>query len=236
MKSFVIYLVITSLSVLSCQKLLFNEDEGTREIILEDFHSVKISGIYDLVLIQDSTNRLVVSGSNDINSIDAFITDDTLIIDNHRKMSLNPVKNRLALHFSNLSHIVTFDPVTVSNRGIIKADMIIFEAKGEIAEVRLVLECNNLYVFNSANTLGYFHFIGKTGTCVFWNRYGSAIFADSLISKDAEVYNESVGDVNVNASDNLRAFILGSGNICYHGNPAINIAEKSGAGRLMRLD
>jgi hypothetical protein len=236
MRNFLIYIVITSLSVLSCQKIFFNEDEGTRELILEDFHSVKISGIYDLVLIQDSTNRLVVSGSNDINSIDAIVRDDTLIIDNHKGMALNPDKNRLALHFSNLSHIVTFDPVTVSNRGTIKADLIIYEAKGEIAEVRLVIDCNNLYVFNSANTLGYFHFIGKAGSCVFWNRYGSAIFADSLISKDAEVYNESVGDVNVNASDNLKAFILGSGNICYHGTPAIAIAEKSGAGRLMKLD
>jgi hypothetical protein len=45
-----------------------------------------------------------------------------------------------------------------------------------------------------------------------------------------------VGDVNINASDNIEAFIRGPGNICYYGHPVINLVEKRGTGKIIRLD
>ena len=236
MKSILIYLVFASFFIISCQKIFFNEDESTRELFFEDFHAVKISGIYNIVLIQDSANRLVITGKNDINSIDAVINDDTLIIDDHKKMSFNPDKNTLALHFSNLEYMVSYDPVNVSNTDTIKADQFLYDAIGEIAEVRLVVDCNYFLVVNSANTLGYFYFNGKANNCTFFNRYGCSIFADSLSCKNAEIVNESVGDVYINASENIKAFIWGPGNIYYYGTPVIEIAEKRGDGKIIRLD
>jgi len=235
MKSILIYLVLASFFIISCQKIFFNEDESTRELFFEDFHAVKISGIYNIVLIQDSANRLVITGKNDINSIDAVINDDTLIIDDHKKMSFNPDKNTLALHFSNLEYMVSYDPVNVSNTDTIKADQFLYAAIGEIAEVRLVVDCNYFLVVNSANTLGYFYFNGKANNCTFFNRYGCSIFADSLSCKNAEIVNESVGDVYINASENIKAFIWGPGNIYYYGTPVIEIAEKRGDGKIIRL-
>jgi hypothetical protein len=236
MKSLLIYLVLASFFIISCQKIFFNEDESTRELFFEDFHAVKISGIYNIVLIQDSTNRLVITGKNDINSIDAVINDDTLIIYDHKKMSFNPSKNTLALHYSNLEYMVSYDPVNVSNDDTIKADQFLYYAIGEIAEVRLVVDCNYFIVVNSANTLGYFHFNGKANNCTFFNSYGCSIFADSLSCKNAKIINESVGDVYINASENIKAFIRGPGNIYYHGTPVIEIAEKRGDGNIIRLD
>lgn len=235
-KNILIYLVLASFIIISCQKLFFNEDETTRELFFEDFHAVKISGIYNIVLIQDSANRLVITGKNDINSIDAVIKKDTLIIDNHKKMSFNPNKNTLALHFSNLEYMVSYDPVNVSNTDTIKADHFLYEAIGEIAEVRLTVDCNYFLVVNSANTLGYFYFNGIADNCTFFNRYGCSIFADSLSCKNAEIVNESVGDVYINASENIRAYIWGPGNIYYYGNPLIEIAEKRGNGKIIRVD
>jgi Putative auto-transporter adhesin, head GIN domain len=236
MKSFYIYLILVSVLIISCQKILFNDDESTREIILKDFHAVKISGIYNFVLIQDSTNRLVIMGKNDINSIDAMIKNDTPIIDDHKNISFNPNKNALTLHFSNLKYIDSSDPINLSNADTIQADQFSLVAGGEIAEVRLVFKCNHFYAVDNSNTLGYFHFIGKTETCWIWNRYGSIMYADSLHCKDAAIYNESVGNVNINASDNIDAFIRGPGNIGYYGTPVINIAEKRGTGKIIRLD
>jgi hypothetical protein len=236
MRRVFIFIVFAALFALSCQKIFFNEDEGQREINLEDFHSVRITGIYNLVLIQDSTNKLVVTGRNDINSINAVVKNDTLIISNHIKKSFNTEKNRLDLHFRTLTHLVTSDPVNVSTTGSIKTDHFLFEAIGEIAEVRLAIDCDFLYAMTSANTLGYIHFTGKANGCLLWNRYGSSMIADSLLCKEAEVYNESIGNVNVNATDNIKAFIRGPGNICYHGAPVIKVMETTGAGKLIRLD
>jgi hypothetical protein len=220
----------------SCQKILFNEEERAREILLEDFHAVKIKGIYNIILIQDSANRLVITGRNNINSIDAVIRDDTLIINDHRRMSLNPGMNTLVLHFSNLEYMVTYDPVNVSNTDTIKADRFSYDAIGEIAEVRLVIDCNSIIVFNSANTLGYLYFYGKANDCTFCNRYGCCIFAESLSCRRAEIINESVGDVYINASENIKAYIWGPGNIYYYGTPVIEIAERRGEGKVIRTD
>jgi hypothetical protein len=136
--------------------MLFNEDESTRELLFESFNSIKVSGIYNIVLIQDSTNRLVISGRNDIKSIDVVIDNDTLVIDDHKKMPFNPNRNTLAIHFTDLSYMVTYDPVNVSNEDTLKADQFIYYGIGEITEAKLVVDCNNLVVFNSANTLGIF--------------------------------------------------------------------------------
>ena len=236
MKRFLICIVLASVLIISCKEILFTGEESSREISLDDFHAVKFLGIYNIVLIQDSTNRLVIKGNNNINSIDALVNEDTLVINDHKKRSFNPNKNSLYLHFSNLQHIACYDPVNLSNTDTIKADQLTLYALGEIAEVRLVFRCNYFIAVNDANTLGYLHFIGKTQRCWIWDRYGSTMFADSLLCREAVVYNESVGDVRINASDNIDAFIRGPGNIYYHGNPIIKIGEKRGTGRIIRLD
>jgi hypothetical protein len=185
--------------------------------------------------VQDSANRLDITGSNDISSVDAAVVEDTLIIDNHRKMSFNPDKNKLVIHFSNLGYMVTNDPANVTNRDTIYAGQFIFEAFGEIVEARMVFNCDNLYFVSYPYSLGFFHFSGKSNSCILSNSYGSTVFADSLHCKYAEVITTSVGDVYINASENITAYLLGPGNIYYHGNPAIEIAEKKGSGRIISL-
>jgi hypothetical protein len=236
MKSLIIYLVSTLLLIISCQKIIFNENENTKEVLLEDFHAVKFSGIYNIVLNQDSANRLVIAGKKDINSIDAVIKDDTLIIDDHKKMSFNTGRNTLSLHFSNLEYIATYDPVNISNTDTIKADLFYYDAIGEIAEARLVIDCEYLYVVNYPNTLGYFYFSGKVDGCTFINSYGCSIFADSLSCKNAVIDNGSAGDVYINASENIQALIRGTGNIYYYGSPVVGIVERIGSGKLIRID
>ncbi len=235
MKKIFIYLILTTLVCVSCKELLFHNEITARTIELKDFHAVRIFGIYDIVLIQDSTNRVVITGSNDVGSVDASVVDDTLVIDNHKRMSLNPDKNKLAIHFSNLGYMVTNDPANVTNSDTIYAGQFIFEAFGEIVEAKLVLNCDNLYFVSYPYSLGFFHFSGKSNSCLLWNNYGSTIFADSLQCKSSEVITSSVGDVYVNSSENLRVTLDGPGNIYYHGNPVIDIAGKKGTGRIIRL-
>lgn len=235
MKKIFIYFTLASLFSVSCNELLFNDELTTRTIMFGDFHAVKISGIYDIVLVQDSANRLDITGRNDINSIKASVIDDTLIIDNHKKMTFNPNKNKLVIHFSNVGYMVTNDPANVTNSDTIHAGQFIFEAFGEIVEAKMVFNCDNLYFVSYPYSLGFFHFSGKCNSCILSNSYGSTIFADSLHCKYAEVITTSVGDVFVNASENISAYLLGPGNIYYHGNPVIEIVEEKGTGRMIPL-
>jgi hypothetical protein len=186
-------------------------------------------------MIQDSTDRLVISGKNNVGSVSAVIVNDTLVISGNRKLNLNPEKNTIVIHFSSLKYMITYDPVSISCSGILKADHFSYDAIGEIAEIRLAVDCNFFQLVNSANTLGNFYFKGRSEYCSFFNRYGSRIFADSLTCLYADITNESIGDVRINASENITANILGPGDICYYGEPEIEIAEKRGDGNMIRL-
>jgi len=235
MKRFIIYLIPLAILISSCQKILFNDEESTRVILLQDFHNVKIYGIFKIVLIQDSLNKLVITGNNDINSIGAWIMDGELVIEDPSKMSFNTDKNRLEIHFTSLESVVPFNPVSISNVDTIKADIFIFDAVVEVAEVNLVVDCNILVV-GSANSIGEFHLSGKAGVCYLYCLYGCSFLGEDLSCRVAEIHNESVGDVYINASESITAFIRGPGNIYYHGNPVIDIAEKRGDGRVIRMD
>ncbi len=219
----------------SCRELLFNDESGTRKIVLDNFHAVDVTGIFNLVLLQDSSDLLEISGKNNIGSIDAYINNDTLIIRDPHIKSFNPYKNTLRLHFTDIKYLVTRDPVTLTCPDTIRAGTLGYDAIGEIAEVRLKVVCNTLVIVNSANTLGFFHLSGKASTTSYFNRYGCSIFADSLYVKNAIVRNESIGEVHVNASENLTVYINGPGNIFYFGDPVVTIAEKNGDGRVIKI-
>jgi hypothetical protein len=235
MKIILMFFLSVSVFITSCNEILFHEELTTRTIVTGDFHALRVYGIYDIVLIQDSTNRIDISGVNNVSSVDAVVINDTLIVDNHKRITFNPHKNKLSVHFTDLRYLVTNDPVNVTNYDTIRAGQLIFEAYGEIVEARMVLNCDNLYFVSYPYSLGFFHFSGKSNSCLLWNNYGSTIFADSLSCKYAEIITSSVGDVFVNASENIRISLDGPGNVYYHGNPAIEIAEKKGTGKIIPL-
>ena len=228
-------MVSAMLLLASCQKILFSEEEITREIPLEDFSAAEIRGVFNIILIQDSTDRLVITGKNDIRSIDAFIENGILKVSDPVIMSFNTKRNTMAIHFTSLESLTAFNPVNITNVDTIRADMFTFSAIVEIAEVNLVVDCNTLQAV-SANTLGHFNLSGKTGYCFIATWYGCSFLAGDLTCRQAEIMHESVGDVYINATETITAYIRGPGNIYYHGDPAITVAEKKGEGKLIRLD
>lgn len=233
MKFVLKYILIGAVVFVSCQKILFRGEESSREIKLKDFHNIDISGIYDIVLVQDSSNMLIINGKNDINAIDIHLNNDTLIIDDHKKMSLNPARNMLEIHFRDLNYMITRDPVNISNHDTIHSDVFQYYAVGEISETRLVLDCNYLVLTTTSNSLGYFYLSGRSDYCDLSARYGCSIFAEHLLCENADILNESVGDIHTNASVKLRVWLKGPGNIFCHSDPETEIVEQSGKGSLI---
>ena len=219
----------------SCRKLFFDGETLTRLITLQDFHAADFSGIFNIKLVQDSVCSLEITGEKNPGSIIACVENDTLIIKDPHIKSFNPNKNTLILHFKDLKYLVTRNPVTLTTQDTIRTATLSYDAIGEIAEVRMMIDCNTFILVNSANTLGFFHLAGKAENTNYFNRYGCSIIADSLQVKNAVVRNESIGEVRINASEMITAYIVGPGNIFYYGNPVIHIAEKTGEGRIIKI-
>ena len=222
-----------------CESLFDSgSEEKTREISLDDFNTARIYTMCNLILVQDTVNYLVLSGEEkNINSVETSIEKDTLIIKDKSKFRLFNKTGRptIYMHFKKIRSLWVHEPADISNLDTIRLDVFSVFPIGEIGEVDLTVDCEIFVMHCSANTLGYLHVKGKAGLCQFFNRYGCTFFADSLHAKNAEIINESIGDVFINASEKLSVYLWGNGNIYYYGSPEIEIKEKRGAGEVISI-
>ncbi len=238
-----IYLFLMKFAILlifiNCSGIFSKDDREIirKEMRLDSFSHVIVYGIYDVELKQDTVHKLIIEGVEDyISDIRAQAENDTLIIRDIQK-NIFRIEERpvLYLHFSDINYLWTFNPVKVTSNDTLKLDWFYYYPIGEIGEARLIVKCDFFGLDNSANTLGRFYISGTAHMARFYNRYGSSIYADSLRSRVVHVYNESVGDVYVNADSLLQVFIWGPGNIYYSGDPAVQIVEKRNTGQVIKL-
>jgi hypothetical protein len=225
---------------ISCEGI-FSKDKNEiirKDIALNRFNHIKIYGIYDVILIQDTVHKLTIEGAEDVVAdIEAWVDNDTLIIrDMHKNLFRIEERPTLYLHFADITYLCTFNPAKVTNVDTLRLDWFYFYPIGEIGEAQLTVKCNFFGMDNSANTLGRFYIRGMTQTARFYNRYGSSIYADSLISRVVYVFNESVGAVYVNVGEELKVYVWGPGNIYYSGDPDVQIVERRNTGQVLKLN
>ena len=208
--------------------------------ILAEFNSILVRDIFNLILVQDSLNMIVLEGGeNLLPNVTTDVKNDTLIINNTTKCNWlrDYDKIKLFIHFTNLEYLVTYDPVKVISYDTVKCDSLEYYAIGEIGEADLILDCGYFRFDDSFNTLGHFKFRGRADKSRFFVNYGSSLYADSLISRNADIFYKTIGEIYIHVTEHLRVWIWGSGNIYYTGNPdLVEVIEKKSTGILIKAD
>ncbi len=229
----------------SCEKessncFFANGSIEKKEIVLDDFTSIEVYDIFNMILIQDTVNRIVLEGGeNLLQHVEIRIKDDTLKISHSiRCIWLREYeKINIYVYFSRLDRIVADAPVRIISSDTLTCSNLEYFALGEIGEADMILNCNYFRFDGSYSTLGQFRFKGKSDKSRFYVNYGSSVFADSLISGQADVYFKTIGDIHVHVTEHLRVWIWGPGNVYYSGNPGkVEIMEKRSTGRLIKVD
>lgn len=244
MKKLISVIIILFL-IYSCEKessnCFFKKGNITKkEMLLDDFCSIEVHDIFNLILIQDTIHKVVLEGGeNLLPHVETSIKDDTLTI----KHSIRCIwlrdyeKINIYVYFSRLDRIVTYAPVKIITSDTLRCNNLEYFAIGEIGEADMILNCNYFRFDDSYSTLGQFKFKGKSDKSRFYVNYGSSLFADSLISKEADIYFKTIGDIRVHVTEHLRAWIWGPGNVYYSGNPGkVEIMEKRSTGSLIKAD
>ncbi|HLN20632.1 MAG TPA: DUF2807 domain-containing protein [Bacteroidales bacterium] len=237
-KSYIIIYIIVIASLLtgSCTEILFSDDEQVKTFTPGKFNAIVIDGTFDIKLVQDSADLIILNGSNSMSKTEVSVLNDTLMITDRSGFNPEPGRNKLEIHFTGISFLETRKSVNVTNYPAIKGTSFAWNALGEIVESSLDLDLGVFIFCTSANTLGLVNLQGKAETLIVFNRYGNRVSAGNLLCKNADIANESAGYVYVNASETLVAYLLGNGNIYYYGDPAISINEKKGLGNLIRMN
>ena len=101
----------------------------------------------------------------------------------------------------------------------------------------LILNCDYFRFDDSYTTLGQFKFSGKTDKSRFFVNYGSSLYANSLISKNTDIFFQTIGDIHIHVTEHLRVWIWGPGNVYYSGDPDIvEVVEKKSTGKLIKVE
>lgn len=233
--------IICSLS--SCKKaenrtcFKFAGKDIEKEILLTSFDKMKLFQKIEYVLIQDSLDKVVLKGGeNLLNLVDVKVSDGCLTMENKNKCSFlrsYDRKIKAEIHFTQLNDLEYQGTDNLTNEGTLNLNWFLFKILSGSSSVKLNINADVIYAY----TAGYsdFTFTGKANYSNIVVNSNSYCDTYGLEVKDSiTVINNSVGLIKINADQvNLKAEIKKSGNIWYKGTPVIQAYNQYGTGELM---
>lgn len=244
MKSLIFFIAIVLL--VSCKKaeeracIKNAGGKTTLELALPDFEKLHIGPKLEVVLIQDTVNKLVIEGrKNLVNLITADINEDGyLVIKNNNKCDfIRSYKNNkitLKVHFVQLYRLHFEGTEDLTTQGIINTSTFAMDIQEGGATAYLNINCTDLFV-NQGYGYGNFVLSGNCTNakiCVISNGYGDS--KGLSVSNNLIVLSDSPVFTPVNAGGAKTSVqINNSGDVMYIGTPASLELVQYGTGQLI---
>ena len=209
------------------------------KIELEDFSTFELHGLFDVYLIHDTVNELsIYSGSNLQDDIE-LKTDGSIlqVYNNERCRWLRDYERVvLTLRCKDLKQVNMWYPCYLSSPDTLRWPSLYIYSYAKVFEGDIKVHNDNFRFGVNFSCAGSCSISGKTDHLTIMNRGVHHIFADKLESVNADITNNSLGDIYTGLTDTLTAHIWLSGNIYYRGDPEILLTDISSTGKLVRKD
>ena len=213
-------------------------DISSKEISLDDFSLLYMGPHINYVLVQDSTDKVVVIGGyNLLNGIDVSVENQMLSIVNSNKCAFLRTYDEVVqveIHFTRLTEIEFEGTHEVACPDTIQADgleLLIREGAGHF-ELKLNANALNLGISQGWGNYSVSGNVNYANFRIFGNGFGSS--NDLNVNNELVVISNSVGLVEVNADQCvLLAEIRSSGSIYYKGAPTLIEFNNYGTGELV---
>jgi len=213
-------------------------EETSVEIPLDSFDKVYLHEHLIYELIQDSTDKIVLTGGkNLLNHVLVSVSDGLLDVSNENRCNfLRSYKKKIKveIHFTSLINIHFEGTEPLTNKGKLKFDWLTFLIRDGAGSVTLNMDAQQIYAtishgwgdFTFSGTAQYANLnIRSNGYC---DLYGMDL------SDSATVVSNTQGDIKVNAQGiKLKAQTLSDGDIYFKGVPSILQFEKLSNGELI---
>jgi len=238
---FISILCITLISLSSCEKYDLLKGSGKTIVIerqLLDFGSIEVNDLFEISLMKDSSNKVIISGGeNLLDKIKTDINNNSLIISDNNTCGWTRSyedKIQIEIHYKTLNHLILNGEATVKCKNTIEMSNLAIDVHSGIAILDLNLNCESMN-FNVHGGTGNYFLSGKIGYCYTYINGNGYLFADSLKTDFMYINNSSTGDLHINVIKELEYTIKNRGNIYYTGDPyKITIVEGFGKGKLIR--
>ena len=234
---FLLYIAILvgAFSLGSCKKAM---TKTTMEQNLEQFDSIVLNSVFEVHLIQGSSNSIKLEGATKIlENIEFSVENNTLSIENkYRGNWMHPKNNKVLVYITvdTLNLITANETCNILSDNQLVSDELGLIMKSKLNNASLDVNCTTFYYWNNFPCGGKVTVKGSCYELKIWNVAIMAVDAKELMSQFGYVENSSKGNVSVNCAQKLRYKLTGEGDIHLFGNPTlIEKIEESGKGKLI---
>ncbi len=203
-----------------------------------DFDSINVQDYVNLILSQDSINKVVVeAGQNIISGITTEVINNQLFIDNTLKCNwLRSYSKPINVYISvkNLMKIYYLSSGNITSTNILKSNVLILDIWGGCGSIDLDLGVYQGFFLLHLGTVD----ITLHGNCTVCSMYQGdfGTFQCKEMKTDFNyITNKGSNDCYVNVNRYLNATIGSIGNIYYTGNPDSVTVHINGAGQLIHF-
>ena len=228
--------ILSMLAFTGCNELIGergNDERVTKEITLDSFDKIDVSGAFYVTLTPSNSNILTIeSDENLLRYIDISVRGNRLFIESDRRLSSRkgikievPIKELKAISSSGASDIISNEPISTAELDI--------DLSGA-GKVDLKLDVKLATLDLSGAVMVYLEGVAES-LDVEMSGAGSLV-ADEFEVKDCGVDISGVGHVLVNVTGRLDAQVSGLGKVEYIGNPTSVKGDVSGVGDIDKVN
>lgn len=217
-------------------------EETTLEIPLESFDKLFLHAHIEYELVQDSTDKLVIIGGENMVKHIEWDINDTKTLSIRNKNKCNFLRNerkviKVEIHYTNVFNIHFEGTEAMTSRGKLKTDYFVLFIRDGAGPVSLDLDCISVSA-DISNGWGDYTLKGTVQYARIGARSnGYCDTRDLIVSDSIYIAQESSGKVKVNCGNlPLYGYLKKRGNIEYIGQPsAIHIVD-TGDGEILDMD
>ena len=235
MRKIFFHSVLLLIIISSCQKKM---EPAVINFSLEEFDTLTLNSVFNVELIQGTTNSISVEGAKKIiEKVDFNIENNNLtLVNNFKGNWVYPKKNKITvkLTVNNLSRINANETCNIRTINTLTGNELGLVVTGKLNEATLAVDCNSFYFWNNFPCGGKINLSGSTNELKIWNVALMSVDAKNLLSNIVSIENSSKGDCRINCIQKLTYSIKGEGNIFLSGNPIeLFKIEETSTGKLI---
>jgi hypothetical protein len=177
----------------------------TRTVDVKSFDALKASGVYELKLLQGTTESVKIEADENLQELFHVSNEGSRLIIEMEKLKNTNLKSknkmRVYVTFKNLKELELSTVGNVSSEKRLAFNDLDFRNKS-VGNVDLDLTANNINVENKS--VGNVELSGKAETAVFTNKGVGNFKAGNFVVQTVEIDNSGIGSAEVNAEKQLK--------------------------------
>ena len=226
-----IALMGTSSCMLSC--IHGSGEMKTENRKVGEFNRISISGVYKVVLKQDSTFGITISADDNLlKYIKTTVSGDKLHIYNKRNFC-NAGELTITIGVRNLEELGTSGVVDVQSDGKINAKDLHFDLSGAS---KITMDITAAKVTTSGSGASELNLKGQATSHDIDLSGDSKVYALDFVVGSCDIQSSGVGHSEVDVLNSLSIHSSGASEVKYRGNPSNITNDKSGASSIEKVN